>query len=185
MGQATGFIGILAGTFQHNIHAQFGPGQAGDFGLMTQANNVTGHGELFALTFHMTGKPAMGRIVFEQMCHAVGISDFVDSDDLNKLIAATLVECPQYISANAAKAINGESYHIFMQPKGRGRLKPQRSFYYGVNSDVEVLEQLAGRGRFTKGVHAHNCAIKANVLVPAFFRQRFNGNAFHYGRWQY
>ena len=185
MGQATGFIGILAGTFQHNIHTQFGPGQAAYFALMTQADHITGDGELFAFALHMAGKAAMGRIVFEQMCHAVGISDFVDSDDLDKLIAATLIECPQYISANAAKAINGESYHIFMQPKGRGKLKPQCSFYHGINSNVEVLEQLAGRGRLTKGVHAHNRAVKTNILIPALFRQRFNRNAFHHARWQY
>ena len=45
-----------------------------------------------------------------------------------------------------------------------------------LDGKAEVLEQLASRGRLTKGGHANHAAIETNVFVPVVGMASFDGN---------
>ena len=106
MRRRLGLAGEQARALEHEIHAEFAPGQLGRIALRDHADAVAVDHHRVAVDVHLAAEAAVHGVEARQMRIGIGITQVVDRDDLDPARVLALVQRAQNVAADAAITVD-------------------------------------------------------------------------------
>ena len=128
------------------------PRQLGRVALGHDLDAVAVDHDAVAVDAHVRRERAVRGVVLEQVGVGLRVAEVVDRDELKLVLLAALVVGAQDHAADAAESVDGYFDHLNDAPDDLDDV---------VRGEAEVLEQVAGRGRFAVAVDADHGALGA------------------------